>query len=106
MFGAVDLLASEYGWSYGYILKEMYPEDFFLLQRQIRMRKLDTYLMDAAIVANPHKNPEDSKEFIENLLDQRRFMSGEAEVPAETDFAAIDKFKKQLQEESLLVKAK
>jgi ABC-type uncharacterized transport system YnjBCD substrate-binding protein len=84
----------------------MYPEDFFLLQRQIQMRKLDNYLMDAAIVSNPHKKPEDAKEFIEGLLEQRRFMSGEPDVPAETDFAALDAFKKQLQEDSLLVKAK
>ena len=62
--------------------------------------------MDAAIIANPHKSPEDSQEFIETLLDQRRFMSGEDEAPPETDFDAINKFKKQLQENSLLVKAK
>ncbi len=77
-----------------------------MLQRQIRMRKLDTYLMDAAIVANPHKDPEAAQEFIEGLLNERRFMSGEDEAPAETDFAALDKFKKKLQEDSLLVKAK
>lgn len=77
-----------------------------MLQRQIRMRTLDRYLMDAAIVANPHKKPEDAQEFIEGLLEQRRFMGGEPEAPAETDFAALDKFKKQLQEDSLLVKAK
>ncbi len=77
-----------------------------MLQRQIRMRKLDNYLMDAAIIANPHKKPEDSQEFIEALLEQRRFMGGDEEAPAETDFAALDKFKTQLQEDSLLVKAK
>lgn len=62
--------------------------------------------MDAAIVANPHKKPEDAEEFVKNLLDQRRFMTGETEAPPETDFAGLDKFKKQLQENSLLVKAK
>lgn len=77
-----------------------------MLQRQIQMRKLDNYLMDAAIVANPHKKPEDAQEFVEGLLEQRRFMTGEPEAPVETDFAALDALKKQIQEDSLLVKAK
>ena len=68
-----------------------------MLQRQIQMRKLDNYLMDAAIVSNPHKKPEDAQEFIESLLEQRRFMSGEPEAPTETDFAALDAFKEKLQ---------
>jgi hypothetical protein len=62
--------------------------------------------MQAAIVSNPHKSPEDAKEFITTLLDQRRYMSGEDEVPPETDFSAMDSFKKKVQEQSLLLKAK
>jgi hypothetical protein len=62
--------------------------------------------MQAAIVSNPHKSPEDAEEFITHLLDQRRFMSGEEEIPPETDFEAINSFKKQVQEQSVLLKAK
>lgn len=106
MYGAIDLLASEYGWSLSYILREVYPEDFFLLLRQIRIRKIDIILQDIAVATNPHKEAEEAKKFVEDLIDQQRYMRGEDETPAETDFAAIDRLRNQIKKESLLVKAR
>lgn len=83
-----------------------YPEDFFLLQRQIKMRKVDDYLMSASIIANPHKKESDAKEFVEGLLSQRRFYRGEEEVPDKLDIAAFNKFREDLQNESMMIKAK
>lgn len=83
-----------------------YPEDFFLLQRQIRMRKIDNYLMDAAIVANPHKEQEPQKEFIEGLLQQRRFFRGIEEAPEELDVAAFEQFRDSMQKQSIHIKVK
>lgn len=67
---------------------------------------LDEHLMHAAIVANPHKEPEDSKEFIDQLLKQRRWYRPEPEAPEETDFATLDALKESLQKESKFIKAK
>lgn len=64
------------------------------------MRRLDDYIMQTAIVTNPHKEAEDAKQFVEDLLSNRRFMSGEEERPAELDREALDKFKKQLGQSS------
>lgn len=83
-----------------------YPEDFFLLQRQINGRVLDDYLMQAAIIANPHKETKDAEEFIDNLLKQRKRYRPEDEAPEETDFAAIQALKDSLSKESNLIKAK
>lgn len=102
----MDLLASEYGWSKDRILRSTYPEEFFMLQRQVRMRKTDEYLMDVAIVANPHKNPEDAKEFVEGLLEQRRFYRGEPDAPEQLDVTAFEKMRQQLSKESNLIKVK
>lgn len=84
---------------------DTYPEDFFRLQRQIRMRKIDSYLMDVAIVANPHKG-EDSKEFVEALMKERRFFRGIEEIPDQLDIAAFNKFREDMKKESIHIKAR
>lgn len=77
-----------------------------MLQRQIRMRKLDEYIMQVAIIANPHKKSEQQKEFVEDLLSQRRFMRREPEAPAVLDVAAFEGFRKGLGKDSNLIKVK
>jgi len=83
-----------------------YPEDFFLLQRQIKMRKIDEYLMDIAIVANPHREGDDAKEFVENLMSERRWYRGDEDAEAELDTAAFEQFRNTMQNESKSIKAK
>lgn len=99
-------MASEYGWSLRDILYKTYPEDFFLLQRQIKMRKVDEYLMETSIIANPHKNEDDAKEFIEGLMKQRRWYRGDPAEDAELDVAAFDKLRNDIQKHSIMIKAK
>lgn len=83
-----------------------YPEDYFLLQRQIAGRMTDEYLMQSAIVSNPHKEESDQKEFIESLMQQRKRYRSEPLAPVETDFAAIDALKESMQKQSIFIKAK
>lgn len=87
-------------------MNNTYPEDFFLLQRQIVARKLDENLMQAAIVGNPHQEKDAQEEFINTLLKQRRFYRPEDEPPVETDFEGIKAFKQLVQKESRVLKAK
>lgn len=71
-----------------------------MLQRQIRMRKIDEYMMQVAIIANPHKEAEPAKEFVEELMNQRRWYRGEPDAPEQLDVTGFEKFKKQLANES------
>jgi hypothetical protein len=78
-----------------------YPEDFFLLQRQIRMRKVDEALMQIAIVSNPHLEDRDqAADFVNTLMDQRRFMRGEEIKSAELDTEAFEAFRGGIQKDS------
>lgn len=87
-------------------MDDTYPDDFFLLQKQITARRLDDLVMQAAIIANPHKKPEDAQEFIDDLLKQRRYYRGEDDIPPETDFEAIASLKEMMQKQSKVIKAK
>lgn len=71
-----------------------------MLQRQIRIRKIEEYLMQVAIIANPHKEAEPAKEFVEELMKQRRWYRGEPDAPEQLDVTAFEKFKKQLANDS------
>lgn len=70
------------------------------------MRRVDEYLMQTAIVANPHKEADAAKEFVEQLLDQRRFMRGDEDVPEQLDLAGFEAMRKQLANESITIKVK
>lgn len=85
---------------------QTYPEDFFLLQKQIKARKVDEYLMQASIVANPHKSPDDAEDFINELMKQRRWFRGDPDDDAELDLAAFDNFRDLMQKQSKTIKAK
>ena len=98
MFGAVDLLASEYGWDYENILYKIYPEDFFMLSRQIRIRKLDEHLINIMIAAAPHS---ENKEFIDSLIKTQRFMRGEDPNP-QIDRAGLDSLKQSLSSSKMI----
>lgn len=87
-------------------MHDTFPEEFFLLQRQVRARKVDEALMQIAIVANPHKNPDDAKEFVDDLLSRQRFFRGEPEVSEKLDVGAFEKFRQATMEHSNLIKAK
>lgn len=100
------MLASEYSWSKRDIMQDTYPEELFSLQRQIKARKVDEMLSDLAVAAHPHKNAEDSKEFVDDLLSRRRFYRGEKEAPDKLDVGAFERFRKQVGEESSFVKVK
>lgn len=106
LYGAVDMLASEYGWGFRDILYKVYPEDFFLLQRQIKMRHIDNYLMEASIIANPYKSADDAKEFIESLMKERRWYRGDPDQEAALDVGAFERFREQMKQDSHLIKAK
>lgn len=104
LYGALDLLASEYGWWKDKILYEVYPEDFFLLARQIRMRKLDNLITQFSVATHPHRETEDQQAFMESLLNEHRFMSGEEAVSEELDIVAFENLRTKLSEKSLFIK--
>lgn len=58
LWWAVDLLASEYGWTKDYILDCVYLDDLQHLSKAMDKRKLSEYKMQLAITQNPHtKDP-------------------------------------------------
>lgn len=79
-----------------------------MLQRQITARMIDDHLMQAAIVANPHREKDDQEEFVQNLVKQRRWYRGidDDESSDKPDFAALNALKDKMKKESYLVKAK
>ncbi len=83
-----------------------YPEEFFLLSRQIKARQVDELLMQTAISTQPHKAPEDAKEWVEGLLSQRRFFRGDEPVAETLDVHGFEAFRKMSQEQSKLIRAK
>lgn len=98
------MLASEYGWNMQDILYNTYPEDFFLLQRQINIRKLENYLIQASIIANPHIEPKDAEEFITNINDELSALRGYEEIEPEMDRESVEQFKQFLSKKSKLIK--
>lgn len=106
MYGAVDLLASEYGWNKDFILERVYPDDLIYLSRKIRIRRVDEYLVQARLIANPHMNKEDSRKFIEELISTREEAGGEPEPTPELDREGIANFKRFVKTESRFGKTK
>lgn len=70
LYRAIDLLASEYGWSQDYILDFIYPEDVINYQKTISKRKYADYLMLLVIAHNPYT------EEPEALFEQLRMETG------------------------------
>lgn len=103
---AIDLLASEYGWTKDYILLSVYPDELILLGEQITKRVIDKILMDVKIAANPHTEEAAAKAFVQDLLDKRREIWGAQDNVAPLDKEAFHIFKQQLQNTSKSIKVK
>lgn len=106
LYRAIDLLASEYGWTKDYILDRVYPDDLILLGEQITKRVVDQLLMDLRIAHNPHTEVEEAKKLFRELLDKRRELWGVTEHIGELDREALDALKGQLKKTSNSIKAK
>lgn len=86
-------------------MDKLYPEDFFLLNRQITLRKIDEYLSKLQIAMYPHlEKEEDRDELTKDLINQRRFMRGEEKIDEKLDRASLEKFRHELKENSRLIK--
>lgn len=77
-----------------------------MLTRQIRLRKVDEYIIQTSIASNPHKEAEAQKKFIEDLIDQRRSLRPEPELPETLDVETFNRFRKDLVGDSNLIKVK
>lgn len=74
------------------IVDHTYPEDFFLLSRQIKLRKIDEYLINVNIAAAPTA---EDRTFVEELVQTRRFMQYEDPDP-QIDRAGLESLKSKL----------
>ncbi len=106
LYSAIDLFASEYGWTINYILNYVYPDDFILLGELISKRIIDKVLMDFQIAHNPHREPEKAQEFADELMEQRRKIYGFDVNHAQLDRAALDKLKDMIKSGGSLLVSK
>ncbi|MCG3176825.1 MAG: hypothetical protein MOGMAGMI_01789 [Candidatus Omnitrophica bacterium] len=73
VYGAVDLLASQYGWSRDDILYNVYPDDLFYLTEEITRRKVSEYMMQLRIAHNPFvKKPKELIDELRNMLPKKK----------------------------------
>jgi len=77
-------------------MSNVYPADFFNLARQIKMRQVDEFLMQARIVSNPHVESESAQEFIEDLLEQRDWYRGDPSQRNKLDRVGMEALKNQV----------
>ena len=68
MYWAIDLLASEYGWSKKSILEDVYIDELVKLSEKIKKRKNSEYKMQLVIVSNPYSK--DPKKLMDMLDDK------------------------------------
>lgn len=94
------MLAHQYGWTLNYIMESIYPEDFFLLSRQIKMRNLDEFLMQTRIISHPHGDAEQQEEFMEDMLEQRAWYREEPTERNKLDRTGLSAFKDRVRAES------
>lgn len=62
--------------------------------------------MDLEIVHNPHREPKDAQVLFDNLMEQRRRLYGIQLAPEKLDRAALNDFKKLIQDKSISLRAK
>lgn len=106
MVRAIDLLASEYGWTKTYILESVYPDELIYFGEQISRRVIDQTLMDLRIASNPHIDPAEAKSFAQDLLDRRRAIYGIEDNAAPLDKEALELLKAQLKNTSKAIAVK
>lgn len=78
------------------ILNEVYPDDLFYLQKEIRRRQIDKIMIDWRIANNPHTEEKAQREFAEELLNQRKDAYGVQISAAPIDTEALDELKNML----------
>lgn len=76
-----------------YILGRVYPDEVIGLLKRIRLRTVDTYLINARIAANPHMEADDARSFIEELLEDRREITGFERADDTIDHEGVAKLK-------------
>ena len=95
MWWAVDLLASNYGWSKQDILNDVYLDELYYLSKLINQRKITDYKMQLAIVTNPHIK--DPKTLWRLLEEQEKQLIGADYIDEEFDAVGFEQFKQSLQ---------
>lgn len=96
MFGAVDSLASEYGWTKDYILFHITPDDLRLLGPIIRKRRLEKQLTDSRIALHPHTDRKVQQEYTRTLMNELRAIDGLSTINDTIDHAGIAALKQKL----------
>ncbi len=56
------------------------------------MRRIDNLLSQVTVASNPHRDPKDAKKFVDDLLEEQRFMRGEDNT-TELDRAAVEELR-------------
>lgn len=99
-------MASEYGWSRDDILNKVYPDDLIYLSRKIRVRRIDDYLMQGRLIANPYIEPSKAGEFMQDLVSTRDSLLDIEPADERLDRTTLARFKNVLRKESNLIKVK
>ncbi len=94
LWWAVDLLASEYGWSKREILEDVYVDELVDLVVWINRRKLQETKMQMSIIQNPHVK--DPSQLWKNIEAQERALSSVPDKMPEFDEAGFELLKTQL----------
>lgn len=76
------------------------------MTRQIKARHVDDAIFQTSIATQPHRSPDDAKEWIEGLLGQQRFFRGDEKTSETLDVAAFEAFRSETMRQSKLIIAK
>jgi hypothetical protein len=95
------LYASEYGWQSDYILNNVYFDEFLIQRDIIDKRKRSNYQMLAYISLLPNMEDKPRNDFLNSLEGKNQSISlMEREI--ETDFEAIEKAKKLIENQQYI----
>ena len=81
-------------------MENIYPEDFFLMSRQIRLRHIDETLLQVRVISHPHIEEEAGKEFIDDLIEQGEWYRGDPRTRDTLDRTGLEGFKQQVRQNS------
>lgn len=79
-----------------YILERVYPDDVLHITKQIRLRRIDEYLIQSRIAANPHMEQDAAREFIESLVNERSQIVGFEREHDTLDKSGVARLKERL----------
>lgn len=94
IYGAVDLLASQYGWTDDYILAHVYPFDIPVYKKRINERQRAHYKMLLAIEHNPHQK--DPKKLAKDLEKDENGQADRSYLNKKLDKGGFAMLKKQV----------